>query len=135
MSWTFWGPVIPFVALLFTGLRWTVLGATASGLAAGFFAAGALGVTLGLPGGLAGVMILVVHAAMVVAEGTAARLLGGGRLWATVGGAALAHATLLYLAWRDEAAAADEPALLLVLLPPALAGGCAAAWGAWLTRR
>lgn len=128
MGWAFWGPVLAFVVLFFaTPLRWVALAAAASGLAAGVFAANALGI----PSSEWGVALILVNAAMIAAESAAARLLGGGKLFVVAFFTALGHAAFFYLVFQGS----DTRALVWLLLPLALSGAVGAAVGSWLSRR
>ena len=129
MSWALWGPVFVFVVLFSTGLRWSVVASAVSGLAAGMATAGYLGVdALPLDRDFF-FEIIVINAAMILAEGVAARLVGGGRVIITLTFAALGHAAFFFLVLRGT-----DTALIWFLSPLALAGGCASAIGGWLTR-
>jgi hypothetical protein len=130
MSWALWGPVFVFVVLFSTGLRWAVVASAVSGLAAGMATAGDLDVDAhGILHDDLFLELIVINAAMILAEGVVARLVGGGRVIITLTFAALGHAAFFFLVFRGM-----DTALIWFLSPLALAGGSAGAVGGWLTR-
>jgi hypothetical protein len=119
----FW-PMVPFVVLLGTRLRWGALAAAAAGIGValpfvGFFDLDRVGICA------------AVSALMAVAEAVAATLALRGRFRRVIFYASFAHAAWLWILFGGTGAAAHRPEDLMFVLVTAMVGATGATLGAY----
>lgn len=127
---SFW-PMVPFVVLLGTRLRWSVLAAAVAGVAVAAPLTGLL--HLGAQGWLRWVLIgycAVVSFLMAIAEALVAKLVLRGRFWLGFLFALAAHAAWIWFLFEGFGVA-RHPYVTVYVLETAMIGATAATLGAW----